>query len=76
MKRENKIKSTVNDLDTELLRLLIISITIESVFPEETVVAIHLIIIIVINTFEGMHTRFVFWSLKSRRVCLKIVSNI
>jgi len=35
-------------------------ITIESVLTEGTVVAVHLIIILAINIFEGIHIRFVF----------------
>jgi len=47
-------------------------IIIKSVLPEGTVVTVYLMVILAINTFEGIYTRFVFQSLKSRRVCLKI----
>ena len=47
-------------------------ITIESVLLEGTVIAIYLVIILAINTFEGIHIRFVFQSLESSRIYLKI----
>jgi len=40
--------------------------------PEGTVVAVYLVIILAINTFKGIYIRFVFQSLESSRVYLKI----
>ena len=44
----------------EFLELFIISIIVESMFPQGTVIAICLMIIFAINTFEEIQTRFVF----------------
>jgi len=47
-------------------------ITVEFVFVEGTVVAVHLVITFVVNTFEEVWIRFVFWGFKSWRVYLEV----
>ena len=47
-------------------------ITVKSVFPEKTVVAVHLIVIFVVSTFKKMQIEFASQSFESWRVCLEI----
>ena len=58
----------------EFLELFIISIIVESMFPQGTVIAICLMIIFAINTFEEIQTRFVFRGLSWNWLYNKAIS--
>jgi len=82
MKRKNKIKSTVNDLDSwvnwvfstfsEFLVLLHIILFIESIFPKGACIQIHLVVSFAVQAFEWIRARFTLLGFQSWRVCLEV----